>query len=121
MPFLWGQYAAGGMLDATAARAYFSDPTQDHTNLGWVGRAVTWGGGRLADSWPAAPDENAYSRAQTPTVETLIISGELDTTTPPQVAARELLPYLPHGDQVVLPGFGHTGTFFAEQPKPAPG
>jgi len=49
-------------------------------------------------------------------VETLLISGELDTSTPPQVAAKELLPFLPNGHQVVLSGLGHTGSFFAEQP-----
>jgi hypothetical protein len=29
----------------------------------------------------------------------------------------ELLPYLPNGHKVVLPGFGHQGTVFREQPE----
>ena len=37
--------------------------------------------------------------------------------TPPQVATTQLLPYLPNGHQVVLPGFGHQGTVFREQPE----
>ena len=50
-------------------------------------------------------------------VETLLISGALDTATPPQAATRELLPSLPNGHQVVLPGVGHIASFFTEQPE----
>ena len=50
-------------------------------------------------------------------VETLLIGGELDFATPPQAATEELLPHLPNGRQVVLPGFGHSGTFWTEQPE----
>lgn len=117
IPFVWGQYAAAGMLDAQAARDYFSAPVQERDNLAWAGSAFAWSGGRLADSWPAAPDEDAYSRVRMSNVETLLISGELDTSTPPRVATKELLPYLPNGHQVVLPGLGHTASFFAEQPQ----
>jgi hypothetical protein len=30
---------------------------------------------------------------------------------------KELLPYLPNVQEVVLPGIGHTATFFAVQPE----
>jgi hypothetical protein len=70
----------------------------------------------MVDAWPAAPDENEYSQVRTSNVETLLIGGELDFSTPPQVTTKELLPYLPNGHEVVLPGIGHTGTFFAVQP-----
>jgi TAP-like protein len=71
----------------------------------------------LADAWPAAPDEGTYSRVRTSEVETLLIGGELEPITPPQVATTRLLPYLPNGHQVVLPGFGHQLTVFMEQPE----
>jgi hypothetical protein len=48
-------------------------------------------------------------------VGTLVISGDLDFATPPQVATRELLPYLPNGHQVVLKGFGHSGSVWSDQ------
>jgi hypothetical protein len=48
-------------------------------------------------------------------VETLLIGGELDLSTPPEVATQELLPYLLNGKELVLPGYGHTPTFWAEQ------
>ena len=50
-------------------------------------------------------------------METLLISGELDFTPPPQVATKELLPHLPNGHQVVVPSFGCSTSFWAEQPE----
>jgi hypothetical protein len=116
LPFAWGQYAAAGRVDSDAATAYFKNTPPDSTNLGWVGSAFAWSGGRMAQGWPAVADESAYSRVQTSAVETLLIGGDLDTSTPPQNATRELLPFLPNGHQVILRGFGHTATFFTEQP-----
>src|SRR4029450_1459382 len=59
-----------------------------------------------------SPDENEYTRVQQSNVETLLIGGELDFATPPQTAQRELLPQLPNGHEVVLPGIGHTDDFW---------
>ena len=116
--FVWGQYAAFARADAQAARDYFSSGRPDDgTNLGRTATTYGWGGGRLTDAWPAAPDENEYSRVRTSNVETLLVGGELDLSTPPQIMTKELLPSLPNGQQVVLPGIGHTGTFFAVQPE----
>src|SRR4029453_6970065 len=56
LPFVWGQYAAAAMLDAQAARDYFSAAEEDCSNFGWVSSAFAWGGGRLADGWPAVLD-----------------------------------------------------------------
>jgi hypothetical protein len=114
--FVWGQYAAAASLDAQAARDYFTSAALERDSIGYAGSAFAWGGGRLADAWPAAPDEGEYRRVRTSEVQTLLIGGALDTLTPPQVATKELLSYLPNGHQVVLPGLGHTASFFAEQP-----
>src|SRR5262249_53256171 len=48
-------------------------------------------------------------------VETLLVNGALDFATPPQNAARELLPHLPNGRQVVLQDMGHTDDFWNTQ------
>jgi hypothetical protein len=50
-----------------------------------------------------------------------LVGGELDFSAPPQTMTKELLPYLPNGQQVVLPGIGHTGTFSPCSPRPAAG
>jgi hypothetical protein len=116
-PFVWGQYAAGASLDARAAREYFSTGGDDRASFGWVGSAFPWGGGRLANDWPEAAGGDVYRRVQSSKVETLLISGALDTSTPPQPATTELLPYLANGRQVVLPGVGHIASFFMQQPE----
>jgi pimeloyl-ACP methyl ester carboxylesterase len=112
--FVWGEYAAVGRVDAQAADRYFSAGHTD-ANLGYAGTKFTWGGGGLAHSWPATPDEDEYDQIPRSDAETLLIGGELDFTTPPQIAAKELLPYLPNGHQVVLPGYGHSTSFWEEQ------
>lgn len=115
--FVRGQYASAAMLDAQASREYFAGAPGDIANLGRAATAFGWGGGLLADAWPPAPDEEEYRRVRASEVETLLISGELDLSTPPRVATQQLLPSLPNGHEVVLPGFAHTGTFFLEQPE----
>ena len=115
--FVWGQYAAAGSVDFAASRDYFADPgPRPYLNPASAGTAFSWGGGRLADAWPAAKEVEKYARARTSDVETLLIGGELDTSTPPRVASRELMPFLPRGQEVVLPGFGHTSSLFDDQP-----
>ena len=113
--FVWGQMAAMGRADAAAVKQYFSHERNDGGILGNPGADFLWAGGKLVDAWPAAPDESEYSRMRRSNVETLVISGDLDFATPPQVATKELLPYLPNGHQVVLKGFGHSGSVWADQ------
>jgi pimeloyl-ACP methyl ester carboxylesterase len=116
--FVWGEYAAVARADAAAAKAYYSSGRADERSIlgkGQPGTDFLWSGGRLVDSWPASPGEDEYSRVRRSDVETLLIGGALDFATPPQVATKELLPYLPNGHQVVLQGFGHTDSFWADQ------
>jgi hypothetical protein len=115
--FVWGEYAAAAMADARAARDYFSGGQEHGSNLGRAATAFGWGGGRLLDAWPAAPDADRYSRVRTSDVETLLIGGPLDFATPPQIATKELLPSLTNGRQVVLKGFGHSTDFWTYQPE----
>jgi pimeloyl-ACP methyl ester carboxylesterase len=116
--FVWGEYAAIARDDARAAREYFSSGWQERdSNLGVAATAFGWGGGRLVDGWPASPDENTYSRVRPSNVETLLVGGELDFAAPPQWATRDLLPHLPNGHQVLLPGFGHSTSFWTDQPQ----
>jgi pimeloyl-ACP methyl ester carboxylesterase len=117
--FVWGQMAAAARPDARAAHRYFSSLEQRNNGsiLGNPGTAFIWGGGKLADAWPANASENEYDHVRTSKVNTLLIGGALDFATPPQIATKELLPYLPNGHQVVLPGIGHTTSFWTQQPK----
>ena len=116
--FVYGQYAAAARVDAGASREYFSTRGPElNSNYGYAATSFGWGGGQLTDAWPAALEEDEYSRVRTSQVETLLISGALDFSTPPQKATAELLPHLPNGHQVVLPAFGHTSSFWTDQPE----
>jgi pimeloyl-ACP methyl ester carboxylesterase len=115
--FVWGEYAASARLDAQAAKDYFSTGEALDSSLARAATAFGWGGGRLADAWPVTPDEDEYREVRTSNIETLLVGGELDVATPPQWATRDLLPHLPNGRQVVLPGFGHSTSFWLDQPE----
>ena len=113
---VWGDTAAVARADAVAAERHFAAARGRGSVLGDPGTRFLWAGGRLARAWPAAPGEGRYSRMRDSRVPTLLVSGELDGATPPGVAAREVLPHLPNGRHVVLPGFGHTVDFWGRQP-----
>jgi len=67
------------------------------------------------NAWPDAPDAHEYGHVQPSDVETLLIGGALDFSTPPNFARDELLPMLSNGHQVVLSEFGHTTDFWGTQ------
>jgi pimeloyl-ACP methyl ester carboxylesterase len=113
-----GDAAAVARTDARYARRYFASERGRRSILvGSPGSDFIWAGGKLLDGWPANPDENEYGRVQDSKVETLLIGGNLDFATPPQTATRELLPHLPNGRQVILPGLGHTDDFWDYEPR----
>jgi len=114
--FIAGQRAAAASIDAKAARDYFADGPGNLSNIGRAATASGWAAGLWLDVWPVAAETEAYQQVRSSEVETLVVNGELDVSTPPQIATRQLMPLLPNGQEVVLAGLGHTGSFFYEQP-----
>jgi pimeloyl-ACP methyl ester carboxylesterase len=112
---VWGDVAAIGRTDAAYVKRFYATHADRGSVIGSPGADLIWSGGRLFDSWPSNGDENKYTRVQNSSVETLLIGGELDVATPPQWGARDLLPHLPNGRQVVLRNIGHTDDFWATQ------
>ena len=110
-----GETASMARADASHARTFFA--ANRGPALGSDATRFIWADGRLLDAWPANPDDNLYTRVRDSRVETLLVGGALDFTTPPQVATRELLPHLPNGRQVVLPKLGHSEDFWAYRPE----
>jgi pimeloyl-ACP methyl ester carboxylesterase len=112
-----GDAAAVARTDARYARRFFATEGRLPSLLaGSPGSDFIWAGGKLLDGWPANSDENEYGRVQDSKVDTLLIGGNLDLATPPQTT-RQLLPHLPNGRQVILPGLGHTDDFWAYEPR----
>jgi pimeloyl-ACP methyl ester carboxylesterase len=112
---VWGDTAAMGRIDAAAAARHFGRGRGASSAVGDAGNRFLWAGGALARAWPASPGESVYSRVRDSGVPTLVVSGELDGTTPAANATRDLLPHLRNGRQVVLAGFGHTIDFWNRQ------
>jgi hypothetical protein len=66
--------------------------------------------------WPASTDMS-YTEVQDSDIETLLVSGSLDGSTPLRYARDELLPHLSNGHHVVVQGQSHTESFWYSQPE----
>lgn len=115
--FVWGESAATSVIDAAPVDRYYAAGGDPGSILGNAGANLLWAGGGLTKAWPAGPDTREYQKTRPTDVETLLISGSVDFTTPAELAAGELLPALPHGHQVILAELGHTTDFWRYQPE----
>jgi pimeloyl-ACP methyl ester carboxylesterase len=96
---------------------YDFDPTADYVAevtpgphlIGSPGSSMGWASAAV---WPANKIPDEYRTAQPSSVETLMLSGTLDVSTPAQNARNQLLPLLENGEQVVLADFAHTGDLY---------
>jgi pimeloyl-ACP methyl ester carboxylesterase len=113
---VWGDVASAGRTDAAYAKRFFAAHADRGSLFDSPGTDLIWAGGALVDAWPANPDENEYGHVRDSSVPTLLVGGELDFATPPQIAHRELLPHLANGREVVLPKLGHADDFWAYEP-----
>jgi pimeloyl-ACP methyl ester carboxylesterase len=119
LPTLW-TWGEGLSLSASVddyydpARDYRSEFEAPDTILGSPISLMLWS---MGPEWPTHPISQEYLQVQPTDVETLLISGSIDFSTPPQFATEELLPYLSNGEQVILKDFGHTGSFWSSQPE----
>jgi len=107
--FAWGDSASKALssdYDFDPEVDYVAEVTPEPYLLGSPGSSMGWAG---APVWPANKIPDEYRVARESSVETLMLSGSLDVSTPARNAREQLLPLLPNGDQVVLSGFAHTG------------
>ncbi|MGW0324716.1 alpha/beta fold hydrolase [Nocardia sp. NPDC003183] len=115
---VWGEFASFAMIDAPTVRDYYAQGGDPGSILGNASTDFLWGGPNgFSTVWPDSPDNAGYRTVGPSAVETLLIGGELDFSTPPVNATNELLPALSSGHQVVLPGLGHTHDFWEHQPE----
>ncbi|GLI03328.1 alpha/beta fold hydrolase [Phytohabitans aurantiacus] len=114
--FVWGEFASFGMIDAPAAQRYYAAGGDPGSTLGNAATDALWGG---ADGfhkvWPDSPDNAEYQTLRRSDVETLVISGTVDFTTPAELSTGELMPSLAKGRQVKLAGVGHSADFWGNQ------
>ncbi|MFQ5631084.1 MAG: alpha/beta fold hydrolase, partial [bacterium] len=63
--------------------------------------------------WPKETLSVAFTKPSKSDVETLILSGSIDFSTPAEYATDELLPYLHKGKQIILAEAGHTADIWS--------
>lgn len=111
----WGHFLAMGSstLDYyDARRDYEHELMPADSIIGAPGSMLNWA---FTQGWPANPAIHEYNEIPPSEVETLLVSGTLDFSTPHRFSHNQLAPTLAHGHQVTLPEFGHTETFWYSQ------
>ncbi len=83
---------------------YREELRKDTTILGYNYSLLLFGSGA---AWHTNSIPEEYRKVRTSQTETLMISGNLDVSTPAENATIELLPYLPNGHQVILSNMSH--------------
>jgi hypothetical protein len=118
--FLPNIYTYGEFISIAVSVDDFLNPTRDYRTeldppdsiLGSPLSLFPWS---MLTSWPNNLISKEYFKVQPTEVETLLVSGSIDFSTPPQFATEELLPHLGNGKQVILKDFGHTEDFWNSQ------
>jgi hypothetical protein len=114
---VWGEWANKGGPDYDPSRDWVTDMDPPGSVLGAPLSLGVGGPMQLGGRWPATPLPDEFYEVAPSDVETLLISGNMDFSTPPQAATEELLPVLSNGEQVILSEFGHTGDVWRLQPE----
>lgn len=114
----WGDlFAKGYSADFEPGRNYARDLDPPDSILGSPMSLLFWAG--ADQGWPDLRMADELRHVHPSDVETLLVSGSVDFSTPAEAATRELLPFLSRGRQVLLRERGHTGDFWGFQHKAA--
>jgi len=63
----------------------------------------------VSKAWQVNTKDSIYNTSRNSDVESLLLSGSIDFSTPAEFAKNELLPYLKNGKQYILAEYGHVG------------
>lgn len=114
----WGEFfAVGYSADYEPGVDYRHLLHRPAAALGAPMSQLIWGS--PAEGWPAIRMPDPYRQVQPTEVQSLLISGSVDFSTPAQFARDELLPALSNGRQVIISEQGHTADFWKFQPSTA--
>jgi pimeloyl-ACP methyl ester carboxylesterase len=113
--FVWGDFFAKAVVDMDFNRNYVADMRAPDSIIGSPISLLTWA--PLSQAWTQDKLPSELNKVQPTDVETLLISGSIDFSTPADYARDELLPSLKNGRQVILSEVGHVGDVWNIQPK----
>lgn len=113
--FVWGDFfAKGGAADLDPLRDYAATLRTSDSIIGSPISLLIWA--PLSEAWPSDEQPPRPRTAPLSDVETLLVSGSVDFSTPAEYATEELLPSLRNGKQVILHELGHVGDVWNVQP-----
>ncbi len=108
----WGEMASKAVsADFDSTRDYFTEMDPPTSIIGSPMGKLLWGPLRYG-AWPLRTIPEEYRKLQRSDVETLLISGSVDFSTPAEFATNELLPYLDKGKKIILSEIGHIDDVF---------
>ncbi|MBT3313298.1 MAG: alpha/beta fold hydrolase [Anaerolineae bacterium] len=117
---VYGEFFSKGVsADHDPNRDYFDDMEPTDSIIGSPMSKLIWGSARDEEgaTWPTALMPEEYRQMKPSDIETLLVSGNIDFSTPAEFATEELLPYLRNGKQVILSEMGHTNDVMTRQPE----
>src|SRR4029453_18738241 len=100
----WGDFYAKSGIDYDPSRDYAAEMNPPDSILGSPISLLLWGGPL---GWPLTSVPAEFRQVHSSDVQTLLVTGSVDTRAPVELAAKELLPYLTNGKQVVVGEAGH--------------
>lgn len=104
---IWGDLLAKGSTDFDPNTDYVSSMRDSTTMMGSPFSLLI--AGSAAGHWPVHHIPPELNKVQKSDVQTLLIGGSIDFSTPAEYATDELLPSLTNGKQVILREMGHVG------------
>ncbi len=113
----WGDWAAKGSLDYDPTRDWITEMNLPTSILGSPTSLMIGAAAQQSGGWPVAPMPEAFHEVQPSDIETLLMSGNVDYSTPSQFATEELMPALSNGEHVILSEFGHFNDVWGFQPE----
>ncbi len=105
----WGESASKAIsADFDSSRDYRRDMEAGNQPLGSPMSIMLWGPSKYG-RWPTRQLPREYRELRPSGVQTLLLSGSVDFSTPPAYATNDLLPYLSNGEQIIFSECGHVG------------
>ena len=114
---IWGDFAAKSYsADFDSKRQYAKEMDPTDSVMGSPLGKLAWGSLELSN-WPTAmiPDQYRYIRESN--VETLVLSGSVDFSTPAEWTSKELAPNLKRGKHIILAELGHRRDIYNVNPE----
>ena len=113
---VFGEMSSKGVqADFVEGTNYRKTLNGDNTILGGNLSKLYWG---IASAWQLKKMPEEYRKCRESFSETLIISGDLDVSTPSDYSRDELMPYLKNGHQIILKNMSHSDIFIKTMMTP---